>query len=181
MTATSMTQQLWLKARAGEAGAYDQLFGLQTDRLLLFIRARLGPALREKLDPEDVLQETYLAAHRDFAKFEYTDDGAFLKWLCRIVEHRLADLHDYHKAAKRQAVVVPRSAPSGPVTQLHRAEHRERVAIGLDRLSDEHRQVLLLRYFEGLTAEEAGQVMQRSAGAIRKLTVRALLELERVL
>jgi RNA polymerase sigma-70 factor (ECF subfamily) len=133
--------------------------------------------LREKIEPEDVLQEAYLSAHRSFADFEYTDDGAFLRWLCRIIDNRLRDAHDYFTAKKRQEVPVPRSALTGPVTALNRVENRERVENALRQLSDEHREVLLLRYFGGLSAEEAGQRMNRSAGAVRNLAARALVEL----
>ena len=80
-------------------------------------------------------------------------------------------------AKKRQEVVVPRSALTGPVTALHRVENRERVERALAQLSEEHRQVLLLRYFEGFSAEETGQRMNRTAGAVRNLAARALVEL----
>jgi RNA polymerase sigma-70 factor (ECF subfamily) len=177
----SVTQILCQRARQGERAAYDRLFALHSDRALLFIRARLGPRLREKVECQDVLQDAYLAAHQGFAKFEYTDEGAFYRWLCRIINNRIRDLGDHFGALKRQAVELPRSDPTGPVTALDRAEHRAKVAVALDALGDDHRQVLLLRYFEGLSAEEAGQRMSRTAGAIRKLTARALAELGRQL
>src|SRR5262249_28671049 len=77
----SITRILCDKARAGDREAYDRLFGLHADRALLFIRARLGPRLREKVESQDVLQEAYLAAHQAFASFRYTDEGAFTRWL----------------------------------------------------------------------------------------------------
>jgi DNA-directed RNA polymerase specialized sigma24 family protein len=40
------------------------------------------------IDSRDVLQEAYLAAHRDFDRFEWRDEGAFLRWLFRIVDRR---------------------------------------------------------------------------------------------
>jgi RNA polymerase sigma-70 factor (ECF subfamily) len=171
------TKILWERARAGDREAYDRLFSLHADRALLFIRARLGPKLREKVESCDVLQEAYLAAHEAFASFEYADDGAFLRWLCRIIDNRIRDLRDYFQARKRQPTELPQSNPTGPITALDRAEHRETIARALDRLSEDHRQVLLLRYFEGLSAEETARRMGRSAGAVRKLTARALAEL----
>ena len=177
----SITHTLCQQARSGDRVAYDQLFALHVDRALLFVRARLGPKLRERVESMDVVQDAYLAAHRAFEQFEYTDEGAFLKWLCRIIENRIRDLGDYFGAEKRQAIDLPKSNPTGPVTALDRVEHRDKVARALDALSDDHRQVLLLRYFEGLSAEEAGKVLDRSAGAIRKLTARALTELGRQL
>jgi RNA polymerase sigma-70 factor (ECF subfamily) len=174
---SSVTKTLWEQARGGDRNAYDQLFSLHADRALLFIRARLGPKLREKVESVDVLQEAYLAAHQAFAGFEYTGEDAFSRWLCRIIDNRLRDLGDHFAAQKRQPVEIPRSAPTGPATKLNRAEHREKVLRVLDELSDEHRQVLLLRYFEGLSAEDVGRQMGRSAGAVRKLTARALVEM----
>jgi RNA polymerase sigma-70 factor (ECF subfamily) len=173
----SITRTYYEKARAGDREAYNRLFALHMDRALFFIRARLGPRLREKLESQDVLQDAYLAAHRDFENFEYTDEGSFTRWLCRIIENRICDLGDYFGAHKRQSVQLPRADPTGPVTALDRAEHRQKVARALDRLSDDHRQVLLLRYFEGLSAEQTAERMGRSAGAVRKLTARALLAL----
>lgn len=173
----SMTKMLWRRARDGDQSAYEQLFGLHVDRLLIFVRARLGDALREKVEPEDVLQDAFLVALRGFDGFDYTDEGAFLRWMCRIIDNRLRDAHDHFSAKKRQAVAVPRSDWTGPVTALGRAENRQRVEDALQRLSDDHRKVLLLRYFEGLSVEQAGERMGRSAGAIRNLAARALVEL----
>jgi RNA polymerase sigma factor (sigma-70 family) len=74
-------------------------------------------------------------------------------------------------------VELPRSDPTGVITALDRAEHREKIARGLEALDEDHRQVLLFRFFEGLTSEETGERMGRTAGAVRKLTARALVEL----
>ena len=177
----SITHDLWLKARNGDREAYDRLFGLHADRALLFIRARLGPRLREKVESVDVLQDAYLAAHQAFDQFEYADEGAFLRWLSRIIDNRIRDLGDHFAARKRQPVPLPRSDPTGVLTALGRAEDRQKIAHGLDALDEDHRQVLLLRFFQGLSAEETGQQMGRTAGAVRKLTARALVELGRQL
>ncbi len=176
-----ITRELWKQARAGDRAAYDRLFALHADRALMFVRARLGPALRAKVESVDILQDAYLAAHKDFEQFDLTEDGAFLRWICRIIENRIRDGDAYFGALKRQVVELPKSLPPGPSTLLDRAEHRVKVAEALDRLSEDHRQVLLLRYFEGLSAEETGQLMNRSAGAIRSLTARALDELGHLL
>src|SRR6516164_5558277 len=135
----SITRTLWRQARAGDRQAYDRLFALHADRALLFIRARLGPRLRASVQSRDVLQEAYLAAHGAFERFEYTDEGAFTRWLCRIIENRIRDLGDRLGAQKRQPVPVPRSDPTGPFTALDRAEHREKIILALDALDEDHR------------------------------------------
>jgi RNA polymerase sigma-70 factor, ECF subfamily len=174
----TITRTLWLQARAGDKQAYDRLFALHADRALLFIRARLGPKLRTVVESRDVLQDAYLAAHDAFERFEYTDEGAFTRWLCRIIENRIRDLGDYLGAKKRKAIPLPAADPAtGPVTALDRKERREAILRALLRLDDDHRRVVLFRYFEGLSAVETGARMGRSAGAVRKLAARALAEL----
>ena len=177
MSPISVTHELWQRAKAGDQAAFDDLFSIHTERLLVFISARLGGRLRTRTEPQDVLQDAYAAAWQSFSKFDYSDDGAFLRWMCRIIDHRLRDANDYFTAAKRQVQELPQSTPTGPVTALVRAENRERLQASLTQLSDEHREVILLRYFQGLSTEAAGERMQRSAGAIRNLLSRALVEL----
>jgi RNA polymerase sigma-70 factor (ECF subfamily) len=173
----SITRTLCTQAQAGDRRAYDQLFALHKERALLFIRARLGPHMRAKVESMDILQDAYLAAHKGFDQFEYADDGSFLRWLCRIIENRIRDANAYFGAQKRQHIDLPQSDPTGPVTAFERTQNRAQVLAALDRMNDDYRQVLLLRYFEGCSAEEAGRLMQRSPGAIRNLTSRALVEL----
>ncbi len=177
MSPNSVTHELWRRAKAGDQAAFSELFSIHTERLLVFIAARLGGRLRTRIEPQDVLQDAYAAAWQGFSKFDYSDDGAFLRWMCRIIDHRLRDANDYFTAAKRQVQEYPQSTPTGPVTALARAENRERLQAAIAQLSDEHREVILLRYFQGISTEEAGERMQRSAGAIRNLLSRALVEL----
>jgi len=177
MANDSLTKTLWQKAKAGDETSFARLFGLHADRLHVFVKAKLGAALREKIEAEDVLQDAYVSALKSFDQFEYADEGAFLRWMCRIIDHRLRDAHDYFTADKRQAIPLARKALTGPSTALHRIEACQKVESALLQLSDEHRQVILLRYFEGLSAEETGEQMNRTAGAIRNLCARALVEL----
>jgi RNA polymerase sigma-70 factor (ECF subfamily) len=173
----TITQTLCDQARAGDQAAYERLWTLHVDRAHLFVRARLGPHLRSSLESQDILQDAFLAAHRDFNAFEYRDEGSFFHWLCRIIENRIRDRKDHAQAAKRQPVALPQSDPTGPITALDRKLDRERILVALDRLEPDHRQAVLLKYFEGLSSEEIGTRLQRSPGAARKLLARALVEL----
>lgn len=178
-TMSEVTDSLLKRAQEGDHSAYDALFNLHRDRALFFIRARLGPAMREKVESQDILQESYLMAVRDFKNFAGSDERAFRGWLYGIIENRMKDLGGYFAAEKRQPVPISASSPTGPFTALHRLEHRERIAGALDSLSEDHREVLIHRFFKGLSAEETGELMGRSAGAVRKLSARALLELQK--
>ena len=58
----------------------------------------------------DVLQDAYLAAHQAFDGFDYKDEGAFARWLFRIIENRLRDLNDY--LVRRSAMRLPFPCPT---------------------------------------------------------------------
>ena len=69
MTDFADIQDLMAKARAGHRDAADQLFARAADRVLLYVRMRLGVALRARVDAMDVLQETFLHAQRAWERF----------------------------------------------------------------------------------------------------------------
>src|ERR1041385_6249058 len=64
--ATSSRTPTWRLTRTSDRNEEGRLSALHADRAAFFIRARLGPALREKVQSCDVLQDAYLAAHKDF-------------------------------------------------------------------------------------------------------------------
>jgi RNA polymerase sigma-70 factor (ECF subfamily) len=181
--APPLTRLLLDRARAGERDAYERLFALAADRLLLFIRLRLGAGLREKVDSLDVLQETFLEAHRALPGFEAGEDGAFARWLCRIAENRLRGLADHHGAKKRTLPTDERpvsdvlAAHAGPSTLASRKETRDRLERALGELAPDEQQALLLRYFEDRGLEEIAERLGRSPTAVRRLLGRGLAAL----
>ena len=108
MPPESITHELWKRDQGGDEAAFDQLFSIHTERLLVFISAKLGGRLRERIEPQDVLQDAYTAALQGFSQFEYTDEGSFLLWMCGIIDNRLRDAKDYFSAAKRQLQEIRR-------------------------------------------------------------------------
>ncbi len=172
------------RAHAGEREAYDQLFALAADRVLLFIRMRLGEGLRARVDSMDVLQEAYLEAHRALPEFEPRDDGAFARWLCKIAENRIRGLADHFGAKKRQGKVEvtavlerAKATGTGPMTAVARRENRELLAAAMERLEGKEREALMLRYFQDRTVEDVASLMGRSPTAVRRLLGRAAIRL----
>ncbi len=58
MPPESITHELWKLAKGGDQVAFDKLFTIHTERLMVFISAKLGGRLRERIEPQDVLQDT---------------------------------------------------------------------------------------------------------------------------
>jgi RNA polymerase sigma-70 factor (ECF subfamily) len=181
----------WLaQAQAGSREALGQALEACRNYLLLVADRELSPDLKAKGGASDLVQETFIEAQKDFARFQGKSDAEFLAWLRCLLQHRLANFaRRYRKTKKRgldREVPLPAddSSWSGPdnlpdnaPTPSREAMARERVEAlerVLARLPADYRQVIGLRYQDELSFEEIGKIMERSADAVRKLWWRAL-------
>ncbi len=170
----SPTRQLvrnWLGSDRAELGPVLERL---RPRLILWSTSRLSPALRAKLEPEDVAQEILLTIYRDVRSFRGGDERSFLAWFFRVAENRLRGLATYFAAAKRQEVErspLTRTSPSGAAA---RTEREAVLLSAIENLSADHRLVIRLRSVEGRAFAEVAEAMDRSATAARILHCRAL-------
>ena len=77
------------------------LTGLYRNYLRLVARSLTGVALRVKLEPSDLIQETFLKAHREFAGFAGRSEHELVAWLRRILARTLADQVKHHRRKGR--------------------------------------------------------------------------------
>jgi len=160
--------------------------------LLLQAEHELPLALRAKVGPSDIVQETAIDAHRDFLRFRGTTHEELYAWLRTILKHNVMDAvrrfdMTQKRAAKREAslsVVVDRHGisafPTGGNSPDHSAIRREDAALlagVLARVPDDYQKILRLRYWDGLTFPQIATRIGRSEEAARKLWYRALARL----
>ena len=194
MSVEAAASELIRRCRAGEAPAREQLFARYQHYLYVLAQAQLGRRLRAKCAPSDLVQQTLLEAHRDFGGFQGNHEGELLAWLRRILAHNLFNEARRYDARQRDAArevsieqvqagveqssfVLERClAAGGPSPSQIAVEHEAAVQLAdaLARLPEDYQTVLLLRVFEELPAEEVAMRMERSAGAVRMLQMRAL-------
>lgn len=172
--------------RAGDEDAFETLFERYKNLLARTIRSRLPSHLRRRVDVSDLIQETRLVVFTRRGDFELRSDSAFGSWVIGIgrMKVREAIRHHLHTAKRSAEAEVTRGQrmPTGqhvaenpsPSGVAMSAEDAERARRALERLPADYRQVLLLTYGQGLTLSEAGQLMGRSAEAVRKLCGRAV-------
>src|SRR5258708_37873515 len=79
-------------ARGGDRQSLGRLLEMYRNYLRLLARQQIGRKLQGKVDPSDLVQETFLAAQRDFAMFRGQSEAELVKWLRQIFAARLADL-----------------------------------------------------------------------------------------
>lgn len=187
------SKRLVADAAAGDAEALDQLFERSLPRLRRLIALKAGTALRHG-DLDDLVQEAYLEATRQFGDYTYQGPDSFFRWLATVALHRLANLQRMAAAQKRDrrreqplqgdgstlvpGAVQPADAGPGPRTVSVGAEAQVRLDQALATLSDVDREVITLARVQGLSLHEIAERMGRTKNAIALLLSRALRKLK---
>jgi RNA polymerase sigma-70 factor (ECF subfamily) len=192
-------EHLLQEARAGDAATLGRLLDVYRRYLALLARVQIGQRLQGKVDASDLVQETYLEAHRNFARFRGTSEGQFVCWLRQILAAKLADLlrhyvgtqgrdvrleREIEDALDRSSILLDRGlvAPhSSPSQQVVRREQAVLLADALAELPDDYRDVITLRNLEGLTFPEVARRMGKSLDSVEKLWMRGLARLRQLL
>lgn len=141
---------------------------------------------------EDLLQETFLRVVRTIGRYEHV--GKFEPWLFRIAANLARDRGrqrgrraapqalDAAACAGGRAATAPDTAGGeDPRQRLVRDEARERLAAGLERLSDVEREIVLLRYFSELPFREIAELLGIPLGTALARAHRALKHLRTAL
>jgi len=184
------TLSLIERAQLGDRAAMNALYERYSQRVLVIVRSRLGQRLRRKMESCDLVQSVLLASFRDFNKFEYRGEKAFLRWLSRIVENRIRDKRDFFSARKRDVAreeplereerresrFIAGSEPT-PSRRLVLSEQLLQLERAMDRLPSEYREIIIRAKHEGMSLEEIAEAMGRSKDAARMLLARALTRL----
>jgi RNA polymerase sigma-70 factor (ECF subfamily) len=180
------------RVRAGDGKALGALLERYRLYLTLLARLQIDGRLRGKADPADLVQETYLEAHRSFSRFRGSTEGELTGWLRQILAANLVDLVRRFLGTHRRDVRleralvrdldrssqilsrVPAAPPSTPSQHAVRREQDVLLAEALAALPERYREVLILHHFEGLSHAEVAQRMGRTVDSVKNLWARAL-------
>jgi RNA polymerase sigma-70 factor (ECF subfamily) len=154
-----MDRGLVERAAKGDREAFDVIMSSVVDRL--FAIARL--ILRDADRAEDAVQETLVACWRDLPSLR--DSDRFDAWLRRLL---LNHVNDEFKRGRRQSatIAVLRLEPVQSDASAEVAV-RDLLQRGFRRLSLDHRTVLVLRYYLGLSVEETAATLGIPAGTAK--------------
>jgi RNA polymerase sigma-70 factor (ECF subfamily) len=181
----------------GDAGALDTLLGRYRSELVAFVEARLDPAVRQRLDPSDVVQEAQLEVVRRMNDFLERRPMPFHLWVRKTTYERLLNLHRAHRGTARRSVRCEERLPdssslalaqpflasaASPSEAMQAREFADRVAGAVSQLAPADREILLMRQVEHLPYDEVAYLLGGiGAAAVRQRYGRALLRLRQVL
>lgn len=202
MDAPTDSLVLVTRAQAGDRQALNALIDRFYGRVRRAVRARLGPALRSRIDSGDILQQTFLQAVQSLSAFtaHSESEGSLTHWFSKIAEAQIRDAADYHSAQKRTAdreqPLDSKTSGNGsqlladgladqaptPLQELTRGERQQMFEECLDRLPRHYREVVVLREYEQVAWHDVARIMGRGAeSTVRTLHQQAICELRRML
>jgi len=162
--------------------AFDGLYLLYADRVFRFLAARLGNTEAA----EEVTSQVFLRLIEKIGQYQMSpkDNAAiFTAWLYRLAYNKMIDVLRRQKHQQHVSIQVAEAIPYGQ--PLHEAveEHIEfqQVMEKVQLLNEQQRQVILLRFIEGMSIAETAHIMDKSEGAIKALQHRSLESLRRFL
>ena len=178
-------EQKWIdSARKGDQDAFAELVRLYEKKVF----ALTSRMCKNPDDAAEAAQEAFLAAWQGLPNFR--GDAAFSTWLYRLASNACIDLlrrEGRHQNAagpsfndEESGLDVTDTAPT-PSETLERKELRDQIEAGLQSLSTEHRQVLILREIHQLSYEEISQILKLDSGTVKSRISRGRRQLRNFL
>ena len=190
------------RLRSGDAQTLAELFSRERERLWRVIHFRMAEPLRGRLEPDDVLQEAYLAASQRLKHYAESPASTPFIWLRMIVNQTLTDLHRQHLGAQKRdagrevsidgAPAYTQATSASVAIQLAgvftspsgaaaRADTMGLIQTAIEQMDPIDQEVLALRHFEELSNSEVAETLgiEQKAASIRY--IRALRRLKEIL
>ena len=163
---------------AGDTRALEELYDRHGDLLYSLVRRVLSRAE----DAEDVIQEIWLQAWRGARTYD-PKRGTVCGWLVSIARSRAIDRLRSEGSRKRATDAAGVDSPDPPESPAESAvdrQRREHVDHAMSQLDPQHREVLELAYFAGLSQSEISERLGAPLGTVKSWTRQALSRLEKL-
>lgn len=170
--------------KGGDEAAFNEMVSRYWDR----IYGMVHQLLRNQQDAEEVTQDAFIRAHRGLANFR--GESAFSTWLYQIATNLARNRYWYWWRRKRDKT-ISFDQPVGedsdtPLSEVFAADEVEtpgditvtqelvdHIAVGMEKISAKHREILILRNVKNMAYEEIAAVLGISVGTVKSRIARA--------
>ncbi len=184
-----MSEQEYIeKCQQGDRDAFVHLIALYEKKILNHCYRMLG----NLADAEDATQEVFVKIFR-FIK-SYTGQSAFSTWIYKIASNVCLDYVRKHRRHQKDTVSIHQQNKEGeefflsieddgpsPYEKTKANEAQEKLAEALSQLSDEQKQVIILRDVDGFSYEEIAKILNTAPGTVKSRINRARQNLQKIL
>ena len=169
--------------KGGDEAAFNEMVARYWDR----IYGMVHQLLRNQQDAEEVTQDAFIRAHRALGNFR--GESAFSTWLYQIATNLARNRYWYWWRRKRDKTVSfdqPVSDDNAtPLSEVFSAEVDtpgditvtqelvDHIAVGMERISAKHREILILRNVKNMAYEDIAEVLNISVGTVKSRIARA--------
>ncbi|MCZ2343532.1 MAG: sigma-70 family RNA polymerase sigma factor [Bacteroidales bacterium] len=196
------TDRLLDDARDGKPGAVDALLGQYREPLRHIVDLRLDPVLARRVDASDIVQDVLLEANQRLTEYLKSPDMPFHLWLRHLAQDRIIDTHRRHRLAQRRSIdrEQPIHRPAWlddgssvslvaqlvdqdrtPASEAIQEELTRRLHAAISSLSEDDRDIILMRHTEQLSNQEVAVLLGLTEAAASMRYLRALRRLRVVL
>ena len=170
-------ERLVAEAQAGDAWAFGSLF----DHYHLPVYRYIASRVQRPSDAEDLTQLVFVKALEALPRYE-SRGIPFGGWLFRLARNTVIDhVRTRHEHVDLDAAAAHAGSDAGPDEVTVARQELDEVAAAMATLTDDQRDAIALRFFAGLSAREAADVMGKQEGTVRGLQFRAIAALRRQL
>ena len=188
--------ELLQQARRGDREALGRLLEAQRAVLHRLAAGRLGERIEVRVNVSDIIQQTFLEAHRSFRQFAGRDARELAAWLQGILDHKVAGAVRDHTLLQKRDVRREQSMDdsqggkgplkqqldagiSSPSEKAIREEEERRLTEALTALPADQREAVRLRHLEGWALADIARHLGRSPAATAGLIKRGMQTLRR--
>lgn len=160
------------KVKNGDREAYGKLYLKYLDGIYRYVYFRMG---QEKETAEDLTEVVFFKAWEHIGQFQ-EEGGTFQSWLYRIAHNTIID----HIRKNGRLVEMSEEMADGRKSVEEKVIEKieaERLKETLKCLNDDQREVIVMKYIEGISNREIARTLNKNEDSIRQIQHRALLKL----
>ena len=186
------------QVREHDSAALAQLLERDRSKLRAFVEKNMSGALRQKVDADDIIQETCVSCVTALPEIDFAGREPF-DWICHVARRRIMDAGRRFSGSQKRDVKREVGGPAGgdpgragvvdllvasitsPSKAFSREQREYRLWSAFEQLPEESREALRMRYVESLPSKEIASRLGKSDGAVRVMLTRSLKKLEAIL
>ncbi len=168
-------RELVERAKEQDEAAFATLYDLHYQRVYTYIYFRVS----DQTLAEDLAADVFVRALQAIGKFKYRGVPV-AAWLLRIARNLVID--HFRRSGKRQTVALEDHHPdliTNPASEVENRLLREDLIRLMKYLTDDQRDVIILKFFQGMSNSEVAAVLGKPVGAVKSLQHRGLAALRR--